>query len=638
MNTGKGAIELGIETGKSAVSGGTDIDDSQAESLCVTKLIQRQAMRTPEALAASSGSDRLTYRELDRRSNQLANYLDSAGVVRGSIVGLCLERALDFPVAALGILKAGCAYLPLEPKTPNKRLQTMLNAAQAAAMLTNSALVGSLAGIEKKLIAVDDFAAEISRCSSDPPPVRVGPEELAYVIFTSGSTGAPKGVAVSHSNLMNLCRWHNRAFSVTAVDRATQFASIGFDAAVWELWPHLVAGASVHFIDDETRAHPEELRNWLVREKITISFVPTPIAERMLKLAWPRETALRFLLTGADTLREYPPAGLPFVLVNNYGPTECTVVATSGTLPPHKHGDRLPSIGKPIDNAEVYILDPKMVRVPAGTVGEIYIGGAGVARGYVNDPELTAERFVGNPFNKASDARLYRTGDLGCYLPDGEIAFQGRVDDQVKVRGYRIELNDVAAALNRHAGVRTSVVVARANEAGETQLAAYFVPRSACPSLIELRDFLANELPDYMIPATFISLDKLPIAPSGKVDRSALPPPSEENLVREEIPLNPRSPTERRVAAIVASLLGLEQVGANDNFFYLGGNSLFGTQVIARLGDTFNVEVPLLKLFDHPTVADLAAEVERLIITKLDAMTEEDAQRLLAVNTEQANV
>lgn len=616
----------------------THVHDDQASTPSVPELIQRQAMRTPEALAASSGSDRLIYRELDQRSSQLANYLHSSGVASGSIVALCMERSLDFPVAALAILKAGCAYLPLEPKTPNKRLQTMLNAAQAAAILTDSTLAGSLAGMEKKLISVNDFAAEISLCSSDAPPVRVGPEELAYVIFTSGSTGAPKGVAVSHGSLLNLCQWHNRAFGVTAADRATQFASIGFDAAVWELWPHLVSGASVHFIDDETRAHPEQLRDWLVREKITISFVPTPVAERMLKLAWPRETALRFLLTGADTLREYPPAGLPFLLVNNYGPTECTVVATSGTVSSHKHGDRRPSIGRPIDNAEVYVLDPKMVRVPAGTVGEIYIGGAGVAKGYVNDPELTAERFVRNPFNKASDPRLYRTGDLGCYLPDGEIAFQGRVDDQVKVRGYRIELNDVAAALNRHAGVRNSVVVARSNEAGETQLAAYFVPRSARPSLIELRDFLANELPDYMIPATFISLDKLPVAPSGKVDRSALPEPGEENIAREEISLTPRTPTERRVAAIVASLLGLEQVGANDNFFYLGGNSLFGTQVIARLRDTFNVEVPLLKLFDHPTVADLAAEVERLIITKLDAMTEEDAQRLLAVNTEQANV
>lgn len=625
-STGSGSGHIGV-------SGGT---------LCVPDLVKRNATITPDALAVSAGSDRLTYQELDHRSNQITNYLRTLGVGPGSIVGLCLERSIDFPVAALAILKAGAAYLPLETKAPSARLQAMLKAAQVSVVLTHSSTLESVAGDGRKLVALDRSAQEISRCSSEAPTVSVTPEQLAYVIFTSGSTGTPKAVAIGNDSLLNLTQWHNRAFGVTASDRASQLASIGFDAAVWELWPHLVAGASVHLVDEETRTQPEQLRNWLVREKITISFAPTPLAERMLKLTWPKETALRFLLTGADTLHGYPPANLPFTLVNNYGPTECTVVATSAAVLPQKSAGTLPPIGRPIDNAEVYILDGKMERVPAGKIGEIYVGGSGLSKGYLNDPELTAERFIRNPFRAEASARLYRTGDRGSYLPDGQIAFHGRVDEQVKISGYRIELNEVASALARHPAIRESVIVSREittgeNGAGDKQLVAYIVPVANCPSVSELRDFLAKALPDYMLPATFVSLDSLPVGQSGKVDRNALPAPDDNNVLREEVFLSPSTPTEQRVAAIVTRLLGLERVGVNDNFFYLGGNSLFGTQVIARLRDTFNVEVPLLKLFDHPTVAELAGEVERLMVANLDAMSEEEAQRLLALNTHHVN-
>ncbi len=628
----------GIESSKRAGSGGTAVEDTKLSAVCVPNLVQRQAGATPDVLAVGAGSERLTYGELDRRSNQLAHYLRSLGVNPGSVVGLCLPASADFPLAALAILKAGGAYLPLETKSPSARLQMMLHAAQVAVVVTHSSMLESLEGGTRKLVALDRCAAEISRGSAAALPACVTPELLAYVIFTSGSTGTPKAVAVGHDSLLNLCQWHNRAFAVTAQDRATQLASIGFDAAVWELWPYLIAGASVHVVDDAARTQPEPLRDWLVREKITISFAATPLAEQMLHLAWPKETALRFLLTGADTLHQYPPANLPFTLVNNYGPTECTVVATSASVLPQKSGDALPAIGRAIDHAEIYILDSTMKPVPAGTIGEIYVGGAGVARGYLNDPALTAERFVRNPFHAGTSAKLYRTGDLGCSLPDGQIAFHGRADDQVKIRGYRIELNEVVSALNRHPAVRESVVLTNENGTGEKRLVAYVVPRSALPSLSELRDFLGKELPDYMLPATFVSLDALPVAASGKVNRSALPAPSEENILREETFLSPRTPTEQRVAAIVASLLGLQQVGLNDNFFYLGGNSLFGTQVIARLRDAFQVELPLLTLFDHPTVADLAAAVERLMVAKLDAMSEDEAQRLLALNTQPGSI
>jgi amino acid adenylation domain-containing protein len=627
---------MDMESSTRAGSGHAAVHDKPS-TFCVPDLVQRQAAVTPDALAVRAGSDRLTYRELDHRSNQMANYLRGFGVAPGSVVGLCLERSVAFPVAALAIFKAGGTYLPLETKTPSRRLQMMLKAAQISVVVTNTSVLGSLAGDGRKLIAIDHCAAEMSRCSAEPLPVCVTPEQLAYVIYTSGSTGTPKAVAIGHDSLLNLTQWHNRTFGVTAADRATQLASIGFDAAVWELWPYLVAGASVHLVDHETQTQPEQLRDWLVRERITISFAPTPLAERMLKLAWAKETALRFLLTGADTLHDYPPAALPFTVVNNYGPTECTVVATSAAISPQTSGDRLPAIGRAIDNTEVYILDGNRERVPAGIIGEIYIGGAGLARGYLNDPALTAERFVKHPFSSVAGARLYRTGDLGCCLPDGQIAFHGRVDDQVKIRGYRIELNEVVSVLNRHPAVRESAIVARENSTGEKQLVAYVVPVATFPPISEFRDFLAKELPDYMLPATFVSLDALPVGPSGKVDRFALPAPTDENILREETFLGPRTPAEQRVAAIVASLLGLERVGMKENFFYLGGNSLFGTQVIARLREAFNVDVPLLSLFDHPTVADLAAEVERLMVAKLDAMSEDEAQRLLALNAEQTN-
>jgi amino acid adenylation domain-containing protein len=606
--------------------------------LYVPDLVRRQANLTPDALAVGAGSERLTYLELDRRSNQLAHYLRGLGVNPGSVVGLCLDSSTDFPVAALAILKAGSAYLPLETKTPSARLKMMLKSAQVGVVVTGSGVSGLSPGDVKSLVALHRSVAEIDDCSAEALPPCVTPEQLAYVIYTSGSTGTPKAVAVGHDSLMNLCNWHNRTFAVTPRDRATQLASISFDAAVWEIWPHLIAGASIHVADDAIRTQPEQLRDWLVREKITISFAATPLAEQMLKLAWPKETALRFLLTGADTLHHYPPSRLPFTLINNYGPTECTVVATSAAVLPQKSADQLPAIGRPIDNTEIFILDGKMKQVPAGKIGEIYVGGANLAKGYLNDTALTAERFVKHPFGTVAGARLYRTGDMGCYLPDGQISFRGRADDQVKIRGYRIELNEVVSALNRHPAVRESVVSTCENGTTEKRLVAYVVPMAPLPPISELRDFLAKELPEYMLPATFVKLDALPFAASGKVNRAALPAPTEENILRDETFLSPRTTTEQRVAAIVGSLLGLERVGVNDNFFYLGGNSLFGTQVIARLRDAFNVDLPLLKLFDHPTVADLAAEVERLMVANLDAMSEDEAQRLLALNTEQAEL
>jgi amino acid adenylation domain-containing protein len=547
---------------------------------------------------------------------------------------LCLSRSLHFPISALALLKAGAAYLPLEPKTPSKRLHTMLESAEVKFVLADRETAQAVPSGNWKTVDLDASAEVINDCLSEFVASPVTTRQIAYVIFTSGSTGVPKPVAVGHDSLLNLVEWHNRAFNVIAADRASQLASIGFDAAVWELWPYLAAGASVHLVDDETRTDSNKLRDFLVREKITVSFAPTPLAEHMLKLLWPKDAALRFLLTGADALHFYPPANLPFALVNNYGPTECTVVATSATIPASNGTDRLPPIGRAIDNVEVYILDSNMQKVAAGTIGEIYIGGCGLALGYLNDPALTADRFVKNPFSADTTARLYRTGDTGSFLADGQIAFHGRSDDQVKINGFRVELDDVASVLRRHPAVHETVISARENDTGEKQLVAYIVPSGTLPGVSELRDFLSREVPEYMIPALFVGMESLPVASSGKFDRKVLPAPSQENILRDQAFQQPSSATEQRVGGIVASLLGLGHVGVNDNFFYLGGNSLFGTQLIARLRDTFQVEVPLLNLFDHPTVAELSQEVERMMFARIENMSEEEAQRLLTMDAQ----
>jgi acyl-coenzyme A synthetase/AMP-(fatty) acid ligase/acyl carrier protein len=453
---------------------------------------------------------------------------------------------------------------------------------------------------------------------------------LAYVIYTSGSTGQPKGVEITHGGLLNLVRWHQRTFNVSASDRAAQLAALGFDAAVWEIWPYLTAGASIHLPSKLAVDEPQAVRDWLLSQGITISFLATPLAEQAILLDWPRDASLRTLLTGADTLHHYPRRNLRFQLVNNYGPTECTVVTTSGIVSPQEHAHHLPAIGRPIDNVQVYILDQKLQQVPDGEAGEIYIGGAGLARGYRNQPELTREKFIPNPFSSCLGSRLYKSGDLARRLPDGQIAFLGRVDEQIKIRGFRIEPAEIVKVLDEHPDVQSSVVVAREIAPGDRQLVGYFVPAGGgVPSLAKLRNFLAARLPEYMVPAMFVALQAIPLNASGKVDRAALPPPSGDSTLRDDAFVAPSTPIQERLAAIMASLLGLDRVSIEDNFFLLGGHSLLGTQLIARLRDAFGVELPLRTIFDAPTVSKLAAEVEALLIAKLEAMSEVEAQNLL---------
>jgi amino acid adenylation domain-containing protein len=496
----------------------------------------------------------------------------------------------------------------------------MLKDSGAHVVVSVSSLAGKLPAGSWHVITLDGDAEKIAAQPATPPQHAAKPDDLAYIIYTSGSTGQPKGVEIPHAGLSNLVAWHRRAFQVTAADRASSLASLGFDAAVWEIWPYLASGASLHLAEERVRTDAAALREWMLSRRISIGFVPTALAEGFLDQTWPGTTNLRFLLTGADTLKKYPSARLPFVLVNNYGPTESTVVTTSGAVSSSGNPMQAPAIGRPIDGVQVYILDDRRQPVAEGEAGELYIGGAGLARGYRNRPDLTAERFIANPFDRATGSRLYRTGDLARWLPDGQIAFLGRIDEQVKIRGYRVEPGEIATVLGQHPAVSSGVVVAREDTPGEKELVAYMVPAAgATLNAGELRDFLRQRLPDYMVPGQFVSLDSLPLNANGKLDRSALPKPNGNGLRQGEAYVGPRTPVEEALVKILAPLLKLERVGVNDNFFLLGGHSLLGTQLIARVGETFGVDLTLLKLFDHPTVAGMSVEIEDLILAKLAA-------------------
>jgi len=482
------------------------------QDTCIPQLVAMQAIAAPDAVALVMGTQLLRYKELNQRANQLAHYLQALGVGPNALVGLCMERSLEMVVGLLGILKAGGAYVPLDPTYPADRIAFMLADAQVPVLITQQDVVTRLSAQTAKVICLDTATTVLSQQSVTEPTSSVTAHDLAYVIYTSGSTGRPKGVQITHSNLLNLVFWHQRAFEVTSSDRATQVSSPAFDATGWELWPYLTAGASVYLPDEDTRVTPKSLRDWLVHNCITISFLPTVLAESIMTLEWPETTSLRFLLTGADTLHHYPPSTLPFALVNNYGPTEATVVATSGRVFPLSDSTHTASalpIGRPIDNTQISILNEHLQPVPIGETGELYIGGTGVARGYLNRPELTHERFIQHPFSSDLDARLYKTGDHGP-LP-------ARWTDCVHGTGATIRSKfaviasnrmKLSLALNEHPAVQTSIVVAREDSAGDKQLVGYIVPIAGINvSASSLQTMLAERLPAYMIPTTFCAAE-----------------------------------------------------------------------------------------------------------------------------------
>ncbi len=468
------------------------------QDLCVHELFEKQVKQTPNAIALIYEQQKITYQELNIRSNQLAHYLQKIGISSEVLVGICVERSIDMVVGMLAVIKAGGAYLPLDPNYPSERLNFILEDAQVSILLTQQRCLERLEQLKSKVVCIDKDWQLISQENDKNINNCTKINNLAYVIYTSGSTGKPKGVEIEHRNLLNLIYWHQQEFEVTSNDRATQVAGVAFDACVWEIFPYITAGASIYFPDDEIRRSPEKLQSWIVDNNITISFLPTPLAEKVLLLDWQQNVALRLLLTGGDKLKYYGVRSHPFKVVNNYGPTENTVVTTSGYLPVDQNSNFPPTIGRPIANTQVYILDSYLQPVPIGIAGELYIAGNGLARGYFNRPDLTAEKFIANPFKDKLETpppsplpasreggqdfftlhnldRIYKTGDLVKYRADGNIEFLGRVDEQVKIRGYRIELGEIEAVLSQHPGVLQTVVNTSEDAIGEKRLIAYVV-------------------------------------------------------------------------------------------------------------------------------------------------------------------
>jgi amino acid adenylation domain-containing protein len=571
----------------------------------VDESFAEQAARTPEADAVVHGERRLSYRELDRRSDRLARRLRGLGLGPEKLAGVYLRRSPELVVAQLAVLKAGGAYVPLDPEHPPERLALMLEDCQAPMLLTESALAGNLPGYNGQLIDLDRDWPEIEPEAPGKPPAAGGSGDLAYLIFTSGSTGRPKGVMVEHRSLINLVAWHNRSYRLGPGDRVAQLAGISFDASVWETWPALLSGAALHLAPEEVQSDPRGLVSWLEREVVTVAFVPTPLWELAAELRWPSGRAPRVVLTGGDRLHEAPPPGLPR-LVNHYGPTESTVVATSVEIRPGGTGP--PPIGRPIQSTKAYVLGRQGELLSLGTLGELYIGGSGLARGYWRRPGLTAERFLPSPF--APGERLYRTGDLVRWRQDGNLEFVGRLDAQVKIRGQRVEPGEIEAVLAQHPAVAGAAVVAQPSTAGEPRLVAYVAAPDTRPGVEDLRRFVQARLPRHMVPAAFAMLDALPCTANGKVDRSALAgvPLSVSDDAEGGTP--PRTPTEAMLAMIWVELLGAESVGIHQTFFDLGGHSLLATQALARVTEAFRVELPLRAFLEAPTIADLAAAVD----------------------------
>jgi amino acid adenylation domain-containing protein/thioester reductase-like protein len=595
---------------------------------CIHQLFEKQVERSPDAIAAIYKDEQLTYRELNNRANQLARYLKKLGVGPEILVGICVERSLDMLVGLLGILKAGGAYLPLDPGYPKQRLEFMLRDTQVPVLLTQQSLLDA-SEHQRQFVCLDTDWAAIALESQENPIARTQSENLAYTIYTSGSTGTPKGVAIQHDSLVNYIETVCLEYELKSSDRVLQFASIGFDVAAEEVFSCLVRGATLVLRTNEMLSSIPYFLQQCRRLGVTILDLPTAFWHQLtseLNAAMPLPETLRLVIIGSesalpDCLKIWQQqVGQRVRLVNSYGPTETTIGATLCDLSKLMADETTVPIGRPIRNAQAYVLDSYLQPVPVGVPGELYIGGAGVARGYFNQTKLTAERFISNPFvNLKSKARLYKTGDLVRYRSDGNIEFLGRIDRQVKIRGFRIELEEIETVMCQHPGIRETAIVVREDRPGNKCLVAYLVHKpEQTLTITELRSFLKEKLPEYMVPSVFMQLEALPLTPNGKVDRRSLPVPEQTRSELEATYVAPRTPLEQQLAEIWAQVLGLETVGIHDNFFDLGGHSLLITQLFAQVRDTFEVNISLRSLFKEPTVANIAETIEIAQLSESD--------------------
>jgi tyrocidine synthetase III len=573
----------------------------------IHELFEEQVEKNPGNLAVVSGTASLSYLELNQRANQIARILLSRRVAREEVVALIAEPSIEMIVGVLGILKAGCAYLPIDHDCPENRVRRMLEDSRAR-------IIGHAGGVrlrDESRFVLDLRDSALYQGDDSNIGKIVGSRDLAYVIYTSGTTGVPKSVMIEHHSVNNLCAWHIDTFKVTAADRATKYARFSFDASVWEIFPYLQAGATLHIIDETMRLDLPRLNRYFEENGITISFLPTQVCELFMELD---NKSLRYLLTGGDRLRRI--RSQKYQVVNNYGPTENTVVATSCNV--HAESATIP-IGKPIFNTRVYILGNANQPLPIGVPGELCIAGVGVARAYANDAGRTEEMFVPNPFEPGT--KMYRTGDLARWLPHGSIEFLGRTDKQVKIRGCRTEPREIEAVILAHDAVKDAVVVAREDGQNNKFLCAYIVWREE-EKFAELRPFLARQLPDYMVPAFLLTVDHIPLNARGKVDIGGLPHP-DGSLALQQSYVAPRNETERRLAEIWSSVLDRERIGVHDNFFEIGGHSLRATIMLAKANKEFDTDVALGVVFDNPSIASLSQCFEG--VTHHEAMVLEPA-------------
>ncbi len=584
----------------------------------MSELFEEQAERTPEAVAVIFEEQRVTYGEINRRANHLAHYLGGRGVGPEMRVGICLERSVELVVGLLGILKAGAAYVPLDPEHPRERLQYLLEDAGVSVLLTQVSVRDRLPEYSGDTICLDRDWETIARQSGLNRPHRAQPGNLAYVIYTSGSTGLPKGVTVSHAALASYIEMAGKKFELVPGDRSLQFASIAFDVAAEEIYASLSCGSTLVLSRDRKLASVDAFLSMCSELKITVLSIPTPLWQQIASETCLRRvrvpSCVRLVIIGGDRAlgsyvrqwREQCDQGVR--LLNFYGPTEATISATSFEVTSSTNTSSMAElpIGKALPGARIYILDRHRQPVPVGVAAELHIGGVGLARGYLNRPDLTAEKFIPNPFSHEPGERLYRTGDLARYCTDGTIEFLGRMDAQVKIRGYRIEPGEIEAALLQHPGVREVVVLAREDVPGDKRLVAYVVPQPAqAPSSAEFRSHLQLRLPDYMLPSAFVCLPALPLTPSGKVDRSTLAATEVERTERTPFS-SPRDPIELQLMLLWEQLLGLSSVGIRDNFFDLGGHSLLAIRLMAQIRERFGQELPLATLFQAPTLEGFA--------------------------------
>ncbi|MGR9556455.1 amino acid adenylation domain-containing protein (plasmid) [Rhizobium leguminosarum] len=600
-----------------------DLQSDSAQASAIHGPIERWARDTPHARAVVSDDGSVSYAQLNMRANQFARYLAATGLGPEVPVAVCLDSSIELIVTLLGVLKTGAFYVPLDPELPAARLASLYAQSGAGVLVTRTEFRDRLQVAEGAVLLLDAAQSMIDQQATGDLQKRVNPENLIYCIFTSGSTGTPKGVEVTHAGVLNLLAWHKQFHEMRRGDHVSQLAGVSFDAHAWEVWAALTTGATLHLGSGELRRAPDKIPAWLEREQITHCFLPTPLAESVLAQAWANTGPLRVLLTGGDTLHRGARPDDHFALVNHYGPTECSVVVTAGIVPPRGGGSRMaPAIGRPIRGTQVHIVDVHGELTPDGVIGELCVSGVGLARGYRHDPKLTAERFVPNPFAVQPGARLYRTGDLGRRLANGEIELVGRMDQQVKLRGYRVEFGEIEALLAMHPSVQ-ACVVATVNDATDAkQLVAYVVPvpesRSE-PS--DWRNHLHELLPEALVPSTYVPLDTLPLLPSGKIDRCALPPP--HRLGTRASYVAPRNSLEETIARIWCELLATDDIGVHDNFFACGGQSLVVARAISRMREALGVDLSLRTFFDGPTVAELAERIETLQWISLEGTSAE---------------